>query len=235
MSDSLLSLQDHDTAIAELQRKLGSLPERAAAHELNERRHTTEAAIAALGPQLDQLAAAEVEVETALATVEKRAAALDETLRSPGSATRDAQAIIHEIDQLRAQAATLEESGLELLEQRDALLVQQAEGQAALDAVAQDAPGVLAALTAAEGDAGRELAELEAKRREVAATVPPDLLATYERLRAQLGGTAVARVQSGACTGCHLSLASADLDQFTKLAPGQHATCEQCGRILIRE
>ncbi len=235
MTDSLLSLQDHDTAIAELRRKLGSLPERAAAHDLNERRRNTEAAIAALTPELDQLAAAEAEIETALATVEKRAAALDETLRSPGSATRDAQAIIHEIDQLRAQAATLEESGLELLEQRDAVLAKQAEGQGVLEAVAQEAPVVLAALTAAEGDAGRQLAEMEAKRSEVAATIAPDLLATYERLRERLGGMAVARVHSGACTGCHLSLSAADLDGFTKLAPGQHATCEQCSRILIKE
>jgi uncharacterized protein len=231
----LLVLQDHDTAIAELRRKLGSLPERAAAHDLNDRRRSTEAALAALGPELDKLADAEAEVETALATVEQRAAALDETLRSPGSATRDAQAIIHEIDHLRAQAATLEESGLELLEQRDALLAQQAENQQVLDAVAGEIPTVLAALTAAEGDAGKELAALEAKRRDVAETIEPTLLATYERLRERLDGVAVARVQSGACTGCHLSLAAADLDHFTKLAPGQHATCEQCSRILIRE
>jgi predicted nucleic acid-binding Zn-ribbon protein len=235
MSAQLLVLQEHDLAIDDLRRRLGSLPERAAAHALNERRHAAEAEIVRLGGDLDKLAAEEAAVEEALAKVEQRASSLDDTLRSPGSATRDAQAIIHEIDQLRAQAAELEESGLALLEQRDALLAEQAQNQRALDEIAVEAPTLLAALAAAEGDGGKQLAALEAERASAAAEVDAALLATYERLRTRLGGIAVARVHGGVCTGCHLSLSAQDLDRFNRLAPGEHATCEECGRVLIRE
>jgi predicted nucleic acid-binding Zn-ribbon protein len=122
-----------------------------------------------------------------------------------------------------------------LLEQRDALLAEQAQNQRVLEQVAAEAPVLLAALHTAEGDAGKEVATLEAERASAAAEVDAALLATYERLRERLGGVAVARVQGGVCGGCHLSLSAADLDRFNKLAPGGHATCEDCGRLLIRE
>jgi predicted nucleic acid-binding Zn-ribbon protein len=235
VSEQLLVLQDHDLAIDDLRRRLGSLPERAAAHALNERRHDAEAEIVRLAGELEKLAAEEASIEESLAVVEKRASALDATLRAPGSAVRDAQAIIHEIDQLKAQAAELEESGLALLEQRDELLDQQAETQRVLDEVATEAPVVLAALQEAEGDAGKELAALEAERAAAAAAIDAPLLAKYEQLRTRLDGMAVARVHGGVCTGCHLSLSAADADRFSRLAPGEHYTCEECGRLLIRE
>lgn len=235
MSDleALAVLQEHDTAIDHLQRSLASLPERVAAHELNERRHALEARQTELVRQLDELGAVEEEVEKELAVVEQRANQLDATLRAPGSASRDAQAIIHEIDQLREQASAIEERGLELLEQRDGLLGEQKAAQADMDAIAADAPGVLEALKQAEGAAGEELAKLRAERDEVVAGIDAGLAATYERLRGRMAGVAVARVVSGACTGCHLSLPANDLERMTKLGPGQYATCEQCGRILI--
>ncbi len=192
-----------------------------------------QAALVALGTQLDELAAEEEGVERELAVVEERATSLDNALRAPGSATRDAQAIIHEIDQLRAQAGGLEEQALELLEQRDVLLNEQNRAQGELDQIAADAPAILAAVAAAEGEAGTELKRLEAERVATAAGVDPGLLATYERLRPRLDGIAVAHVANGACTGCHLSLSAADLDHLTRLKPGEHSTCEQCGRILI--
>jgi predicted nucleic acid-binding Zn-ribbon protein len=235
MSKQLLVLQEHDVAIDDLRRRLGVLPERAALHALNERRHTAEAEIGRLTGELEKLSGEEAAIEESLAVVEKRAAALDDTLRAPGSATRDAQAIIHAIEQLKAQAGELEESGLALLEQRDALLAEQAENQRVLEEVATEAPKLLDALHAAEGDAGREVATLEAERAAAAAEVDAALLATYERLRERLGGVAVARVQGGVCGGCHLSLSAADIDRFNKLAPGGYATCEDCSRLLIRE
>ncbi len=232
---SLLTLQDHDVAIAGLKRRLASLPERQAAHDLNERRRNAETQIEVSTAELEKLAGLEAELEEALAVAEKRASSLDATMRAPGSATRDAQAIIQEIDRLRAQASSLEERGLGFLEERDAVLARQAQIQAELDAVAQEAPSVLASLRAAEGDAGKQLAAREAERAAAAASLKPDVLATYDRLRERLDGVAVARVAAGACTGCHLALSNADVEQFARLAPGDHATCEQCGRILVRE
>ena len=231
--EALLTLQDHDFAIDQLKRKLGQLPERAALHELNERRHAAEQLLGELAASLDGLNAEESVVEGELNQTEARAKSLDDALRAPGSATRDAQAIIHEIDQLRERASGLEERGLELLEQRDKLLGERARVQQGLEEIAAQAPTALAAVATAEGDAGKELATLEAERATAAGAVDAALMATYERLRTRLDGVAVARVVNGTCTGCHLALSAADVDQMAKMPAGSHATCEQCGRILV--
>lgn len=231
--EALWALQGHDTQIDMLKRSLAHLPERAALHGLNERRHAADEQLAALAGQLAELNETEEQVEKELGVIEARVKQLDDMLRSPGSATRDAQAIIHEIDQLKEQAGVLEERGLELLEQRDVLVAEQTKTQGELEAVAAEAPGALAAVKTAESEAGAQLATLEAERAEAAGGVSEGLLATYERMRPKMEGVAVARVANGACTGCHLALSQADLQQLAKLAPGAHTSCEQCGRILI--
>jgi hypothetical protein len=71
-------------------------------------------------------------------------------------------------------------------------------------------------------------------RVEAAATVPPDLLARYERLRTQLAGTGAARLVAGSCSGCHLSLPAMEVDRIRKAPPDEVITCDQCGRILVR-
>ena len=138
--DALLALQEHDTTLDQIGHRRETLPERALIHELNVRRRAAESAAIELATRGEQVAGQEVEVETELGAVEQRANSLDATLRAPGgSGTRDAQAIINEIDHLRARASVLEERGLLLLEERDQISTEQAEIAAALDAVATDA------------------------------------------------------------------------------------------------
>jgi predicted nucleic acid-binding Zn-ribbon protein len=74
---------------------------------------------------------------------------------------------------------------------------------------------------------------LAARRQEAAGPIAPELLATYERLRARLGGVGVARVVGNHCDGCHLTLSATELDQLRHLPEGEIPTCEQCSRILV--
>ena len=72
-------------------------------------------------------------------------------------------------------------------------------------------------------------------RAEAAAPIPPELLATYDRLRARLDGVAVARLVGNHCDGCHLTLPAMELDRIRHLARARWSTCEQCGRILVHD
>lgn len=232
--EALLALQEHDTALDQVRHQRETLPERAVIHELNLRRRASEAAAAELAARSEALATQEIDVESELNVVEKRAATLDATLRAPGGAgTRDAQAIVREIDHLRERAAYLEEQGLTLLQQRDDVAAEQAEIAASLDAVATQASAAFAALAAAETALDEHAAETAAAREAARSGVPADLLGSYDRLRERLGGVGAARVSNGSCSGCHLALSSVDVDRLHKLGPGEFATCEQCGRILV--
>jgi predicted nucleic acid-binding Zn-ribbon protein len=79
-----------------------------------------------------------------------------------------------------------------------------------------------------------ELASLVDERAAAVSAVPEALVARYEKLRAKLGGVAVARLEHGRCTGCHLQLPATELDRLRHEPPDALAECEQCGRLLVR-
>ena len=62
---------------------------------------------------------------------------------------------------------------------------------------------------------------------------PTALADRYETLRARLKGTGAARLVGSHCDGCHLELSSVEVEKIRALPPGEVATCEQCGRILV--
>ena len=66
-----------------------------------------------------------------------------------------------------------------------------------------------------------------------AAQLPTALADRYEALRARLKGTGAARLIKNHCDGCHLELSSVEVERIRALPPGEVATCEQCGRILV--
>jgi hypothetical protein len=77
------------------------------------------------------------------------------------------------------------------------------------------------------------LAEAVSARSAEAALLPTALSARYETLRARLKGTGAARLLGTHCAGCHLELSSGEVEKIRALPPGQVATCDQCGRILV--
>jgi predicted nucleic acid-binding Zn-ribbon protein len=85
--------------------------------------------------------------------------------------------------------------------------------------------------TQAEIDA--ELAAAVRKRAAEAEHLPSALSDRYEKLRARLRGTGAARLIGNHCDGCHLELSSVEVEKIRAMPPGEVATCEQCGRILV--
>ena len=78
------------------------------------------------------------------------------------------------------------------------------------------------------------LSQREAERDAVAAAVPADLLALYERLAAKSGGVGAAMLRHGRCSGCQLEANGADLARYKAAAEDEVLRCEECGRILVR-
>jgi predicted nucleic acid-binding Zn-ribbon protein len=100
--------------------------------------------------------------------------------------------------------------------------------------IAYEIERVSTTLAEAERTVDGELAGVDSERQAIAAELPDDLLATYETLRARLGGVAVARLEGSQCLGCHLSLPATEVDAIRHAAPDAVVTHEECGRILVR-
>lgn len=231
----LLQLQDLDTAVARLRHRRDTLPERAELESVEEALAALTARARELEDQNAQLAARQGELEEQIGSATGRRQALEDRMYAArGSAARDLQAMEGEVRHLSQRRAELEEAELEIMIERepiDAGLAEVAEERATLE---RSAASLREVVGVAEAGLDRELSGLEAERGPAAAGLPDDLLERYEGLRRRLGGVGAARLVANRCDGCHLELPSAEVDRIRHLPPGTAATCDQCGRILVR-
>ena len=75
-----------------------------------------------------------------------------------------------------------------------------------------------------------EIEDLLARRNKLASLIGTGELQTYESIRAQKGGVAVAKVERGMCRSCRVSLPT---HQMQRARSGRDPVlCDSCGRIL---
>jgi len=86
-----------------------------------------------------------------------------------------------------------------------------------------------AAFTEIDAAAALRLPERDA----IAAALPADLLALYERARAH-GGTGAALLRQRRCEGCHIELSGSELAAVRNAAPDEVVRCDNCRAILVR-
>lgn len=231
----LLVVQEHDTVLDQLRHRRAHLPERAALQEVLAEHNALVARHKEVSAQRDEVAAREAGLEKDIAASEARVADIERRMYSGEvSAARDLQAMAHEIETIKGRVSTLEDKALEAIDEREPLDAVIAELEARDGQLLADHQRLQAAIAAAEREIDAEV-ELEERARATAAEgVPADLLASYEKLRARLGGTGAARLEHGTCMGCHMKLPPTELDRIRHQPPGALVHCEQCGRILVR-
>lgn len=233
--DQLLGVQEADLLLQQLRHRRGTLPE-IAALEANTAAHAAiESERSVTAEAHRDLVRRQHVLEDEIATVRRRAEEHEATYYS-GSVTnpRELVALKDDIDALHRRQRTLEDQDLELMEAIEPLAAELDAHDARLAALAEDRVRLDAALGEAAADIDAELTEVEARRTGLAADVDADLLADYDRLRAQQGGVAIARLQGGTCQGCHLQLSAVEVDRIRQLDPAERAVCEECGRLLAR-
>lgn len=233
--EALLLVQAADTITDQLRHRRSVLSERAAVTAAETEAVSVKHAHDAKKAVVDELCARQTELETQLGATEARAAAVEKRLRSGEStAARDIVRWGEEVDHLRERAASLEDQAF-------AVLVEREEAETEFAALAERLATAVAAVRRARGDLATaeavvdaELSRVQAQRDAAATTVPVELLARYDRLRAHLGGIGAARLEDGRCTGCHLALSPRDLDDARRAPDDAVLSCDACGRILVR-
>ncbi len=232
---ALLTLQERDTEADQLRHRRSHLPERARLDELTAELADVEQRGAEASAERDDLTRRQAELEAELGDIEKRMQDLDRRMRSGSvTAARDLQAMSDQIDALKRRRSDLEDAELEVMERLDPVEAAVGELQARWSALDAECTRLRAAVAEADASIDHDLDGVLAARKEALASVPPELLPTYDRLRQRLGGVAVAPLVGASCGGCHLTLSASELDRIRRLPPDELATCEQCGRILVR-
>ena len=231
----LLRVQDHDTRVDRLRHRRQTLPEAAELRATEDELSRVEAALAEVGGRAAEAARAQRRLEGELSTVEAKMVELDTKLYSGAvKVPRELQAMQAEGEALRARRGTLEDEVLEAMGEREPLEEEVAALERRRDELDAEASRLRAAVAEAQVGIEKELeTELEA-RAVAAASVPADLTALYEQLRAHLDGVGAAPLVNGRCGGCHLALPATEVDRLRKEPPETLVRCEQCSRILVR-
>jgi predicted nucleic acid-binding Zn-ribbon protein len=139
-----------------------------------------------------------------------------------------------ELVSLSRRISELEDTELDVMEQLETAQGEHArltERLAGLDARIAE---LASSRDAAAASITREVEAITAERKVTVTGVPADLLALYEKIRAQKGGVGAAVLRARRCSGCSLELTASDLGTIAKTPLDEVVRCEECNRILVR-
>jgi len=233
--DTLLRLQERDTAIDQMRHRRDALPERASLAAVEAERTAVESQLADVTAQRDELARGQSRLEDEVESMEAKAAEVERKLYSGTvSAPRELQAMQADVESIKRHKSTVEDQLLELMEQREPLDAEVARLEAERKRLDADSAQLLRAITEAEVTIDVELQDEQRAREQLVGAVPDDLVSLYEELRRKLGGVGVAALVGDRCGGCHLKLPATELARIKREPPEAVLRCDQCGRILVR-
>ncbi len=228
----LLDLQAVDTALAQLAHRRRSLPELAeidaAARELSALEDERVRAQVAVDDLDRDISRYEKDIEQVRIRKER-----DQKRLEAGGALREIEGLQHELATLNRRQSELEDAELELMEQRET-------AQATLDDVTARLTAATERRDAAERRRDEALADITkeeefktSSRGPLAADLPADLVALYDKIRLD-SGLGAALFRSGRCGGCRIELYGADLARVKAAAADEVVRCEECRRIMVR-
>ena len=231
--EALWELQQIDTALHQVQRRLTRLPEAEAYAAAERQLAEHHAAISAAGKQMSEAETTIETIERESETLTAKRTRLEQQLKIV-TETRQADALNHEIETLNAHRDELDDRELEAMEQQSDAEQRLAELAANEDAVVAIKESAAAQLAVAKGAGADEEADLTAKYDAARAGLTAEEVALYDAQRARHDGIGIAKLIGLRCDGCHLDLSRAEVDAFKALPADELVDCPQCGRVLVR-
>lgn len=234
-ADALLDLQALDVETRQLNHRRAALEQRAKLDDALAEQARRQG-------EIDTVAAARLEVSNRQKKAEAEAqivsdkADVDESKLYGGEVTglKDLEALQHEIAMLRERQGSFEDVALEAMMDAEELQDRVAALERARTSIDEVITGLRGEIAEAEAEIDAQLADVAAKRVEVAAAVAPELVAEYERREPAFGASTVVRFDGSNCTGCPSSMPAMEVDRIKHLDGDVPVDCQECGRIVLR-
>jgi predicted nucleic acid-binding Zn-ribbon protein len=230
----LLDLQAIDTRLDQITHAKAHLPQHAELAGLERRAAALDSdlvrAQTALGDVQREVAKAESDVQL----VRDRAARDQTRLDSGVGTAKDLQAIQHEMTSLARRQSELEDVEIEIMERAETLESEVARLEADRASLGTQLEETRAARDHAMAELESEAARVGGPRTDTVAGVGEDLVALYEKIRAQSGGLGAAALRQRRCGGCQLELNNVDMSRIKAAPADEVLRCEECRRILVR-
>jgi hypothetical protein len=229
----LLDLQAADTALAQLAHRRTHLPELAAIADREKRSAELHNDVVDAQTRLSDIADEQRRLESDVDTVRARTSRDEARLQAGGLPSRELESLQHEIATLARRQSTLEDELLEVMERAEEAESALQDAAARRDVVTAEQRELEATRDAAFTEIDAAVAQRTPERAGIAAELPAELIALYERARSQ-SGTGAALLRQRRCEACHIELSGSELAGVRGAAPDEVVRCENCRAILVR-
>ena len=217
---SVLDIQNFDFTTTSLNAKAAGLPEIAAIASLTIKANNAR----------DLRIAAETDVEQVVSRITRDEA----RLASGTGAAKELEQLQHELVSLNNRRSELEEVELEIMMRVDSIKERISTLQEEEAALALEIANLEISKENALTVIGADLSAAAQERAKTVASVNPELIALYEKIRGTNNGTGAAALIGNQCKGCHLTLNTIELQRIAALAEDEVSRCEECRCILVR-
>jgi uncharacterized protein len=231
----LLDLQAADLELDQLAHRRESLPEAAEAMDLalaHSRLRDQDVAIATEIADLErEQSRADADVEQVRQRKDRDRVRLD---AGQVSSAKELESLQSEIASLERRQGVLEEAELDVMERLED--AQRRAARVSVDRAEIERRGreVQGARDIAWAEIDSTVEILRRQRELIAADIPADLVALYEKTRADRGGVGAVEIRQRRCEGCRITIDPADLVRIRAAAPEVVLRCEECRRIQVR-
>ncbi|MDM4761962.1 hypothetical protein QT381_02950 [Galbitalea sp. SE-J8] len=228
----LLDLQALDTRLAQLAHREKTLPEVAAAAGVRGQLDGVRAVVAERAGVVEDTRTELSRIEADVAVVEARMTRDRDRLQATSSA-KDITALEQELAALAKRRSDLEDIELAVMERLEEAEAALGETEHAAEALGEHLADADAARDAALAAIAAERASTIADRDAVAAALPADLLALYEKQRARYGFGA-SHLRFGVSSATGVTLLADELATVRAAAPDDVILCPSSDAILVR-
>ena len=226
----LIKLQKIDSQLAEIEELLGDLPVKVT--DLKNKEDSLTSDFERGKVRLKEIALEQHKTEMNLAEFKEKIDKLKDQLFLVTN-NKQYDALMSEIDHLKADMDRSETTELELLEEKDQLAEQVKSQEQSLESLSKDLSSKRVNLEQALAASSSEKKDLESRREETAKDLSASVLARYNRILSARNGLAVVSLEGRSCGGCGAALPPQLVAEVKTLMTIQN--CSICTRFLFWE
>lgn len=231
---ALFELQEHDSAIAALSSQRVHLPGRAELDGVLRSGQIAHEQLGAVRGRRDELHRSLKLLDDQTHTAAAKVKAVNDRLYSGKvTATRELQDLQADLDNSERHLGELEDREIELMVEVEQVDAEVIAAETILADLAKNVETLRGSIAQSEVEIDNQISAIGLLRTESARTLPPELVADYERRRELNRGVGAALLIGNTCQGCRLTIPAVEASEVHADKSGQVFSCDNCGAILV--
>ncbi len=225
--EQLIRLQDIDTKLKDLNDLLGDLPSKV--EDLNKQEQSIKSSIVDKKSRSKEL---DVEINKKELDVSQISEKIDKLKDQLFLVTNNKQydALMAEIDHLKAQKTNFENELIELMEEKESVTEAISTMESDLESLSEDLAIRREKLEFVIEESAEEKYSLEKQRDQIIKEIDQSILSVYNKVFEHRDGLAVVKLEGSACGGCGAHIPPQTVSEV-RANSGMH-NCGVCGRFL---